>query len=168
MLRHRRARSKQLKVILERLLKIRNGHAILIKQRRDISVIVIVEFLEDALRHVGRSAAKRVVNYNDVSNVEQEIHFRYGHQSGSGAAAAIRHREDGTRGTNPVAAFVEKHLARVHLVAKILGTQIPGVPAPVVNPCDARLTPSPTLRLPNDVGVSQIANMELIDCIRAD
>jgi len=87
-------------------------------------VIAIVELLEDALRHVRRSAAKRVVNYNDVLNVEQEIHFRYRHQSGSGAAAAIRHREDGTRGANPVAGFVQNHLARIHLVAKILGDRL--------------------------------------------
>jgi hypothetical protein len=50
MLGHGRARAKQLKVMLERLLEIQNSHAIVIKQRLDIRVITVVELFEDALR----------------------------------------------------------------------------------------------------------------------
>src|SRR5580698_911675 len=57
-LRHSRARAKQIEIIPERLLEIRNSQAIVIEHRRDISVILLVELLEDALRHVRRRTAK--------------------------------------------------------------------------------------------------------------
>ena len=98
-----RARSKQFKVIPERLLEIWNGQAIPVKQRRDISVIVVAESLKDVLRHVRKSAAKRVANYYDVLNMEQVIQLRYRHQSGRGATTADRHSKDGASRDFPLA-----------------------------------------------------------------
>jgi hypothetical protein len=79
-----RARAKQRDVILDRLLAICNGEAIAIKQRRDIGVLMIVKLVEEDLRREGSCAARRVLNHNDVLNVEQIIHFCDRHENGPG------------------------------------------------------------------------------------
>src|SRR5580692_7350595 len=75
-LRDSRALAKQPDVIVERLLEIHDGEAIVIEQRRDISVIMIMKFLDDQLRRQSRRTAERVVNYHDVFDTEYIIHGR--------------------------------------------------------------------------------------------
>jgi hypothetical protein len=53
-LRDSRALAKQLDVIVERLLEIHDGEAIVIKQRRDIRMMIIMKLLDDQLRRQGR------------------------------------------------------------------------------------------------------------------
>jgi hypothetical protein len=53
-LRNGRALAKQLDVVIERLLEVHDGEVIVIKQRRDISVVMIVKLLDNQLRRQGR------------------------------------------------------------------------------------------------------------------
>jgi hypothetical protein len=72
-----------------------------IEQRRDIGVAMIVKFFEEDLGREGGCAAKRVVNHNDVLDVEQIVHFGDRHENGLGAppplVAANRVRVEPTR-----------------------------------------------------------------------
>ena len=77
-LRHRRARTKQRDIMLERHLEIHDGKAIVIKHRRDISVTMIVELLYEQLGRQSRRAAERVVNHDDILNAEYIVHGRHG------------------------------------------------------------------------------------------
>src|SRR5580698_1179553 len=122
--------------MLERLLEIGNSHALLIKQGRNICVISVVELLEEALRHERRSTAKRVVNYDDVLDVEQIIHLGHRHQSGGCAAASVCHREYGSRGTHAIAGLVENHLARIDLIPEELGDRLRNVGCARINAVD--------------------------------
>ena len=74
-LRNRRALAKQPKV---QLFEIHDGEAIVIKQRRDISVMMIMKLCDDQLRRQRRGTAKRMVNYNDVFDIKQIVHGRHG------------------------------------------------------------------------------------------
>jgi hypothetical protein len=58
MFRDCRARAKQPDIILDRLLEIHDGKAIVIKHRRDISVMMIVEILDEQLGRESRRAAE--------------------------------------------------------------------------------------------------------------
>jgi len=55
-----------------------NGEVIVIKQRRDISVMMITKLLDHQLRRQGRRTAERVVNHDDVFDIEYIIHSRHG------------------------------------------------------------------------------------------
>ena len=85
---------------------------------------MIVTFFEEDLGREGGCAAKRVVNHNDVLDVEQIVHFGDRHENGLGAAAAVGRGKQGARGTNPLAGFVENHLAGVDLIPQIGGDRL--------------------------------------------
>ena len=51
-------------IMLERLLEIHDGEAIAIEHRRDISVVIIMEFLDEQFGRHSRRAAERVVKHN--------------------------------------------------------------------------------------------------------
>ena len=77
-LRHRWARTKQGDIMLERHLEIHDGKAIVIKHRRDISVMMIMELLDEQFGRQSRRAAERVVNHDDILNAEYIVHGRHG------------------------------------------------------------------------------------------
>src|SRR5208282_5625531 len=120
-LRNSRALAKQLDVIVERLLEIHDGEAIVIKQRRDISVMMIMKLLDDQLRRQGRRTAERVVNYHDVFDAKYIIHGRYALQSEGGASTCVSRDKQCSRGSNSSALFVGDDFSWVDFVPKILG-----------------------------------------------
>src|ERR1700690_1843864 len=69
-LRHRWARTKQRDIMLDRPLEIHDGKAIVIKHRRDISVMMIMKLLDEQVGRQSRRAAERVMNHNDILNSE--------------------------------------------------------------------------------------------------
>jgi hypothetical protein len=76
------------------------------------------------------------VHHNHVLYVEQVIHFRYRHQGRGGTATPVGHDKYGSRGTNPVACFVENHLARINLVPKILRDRLRDIRCARINAVD--------------------------------
>jgi hypothetical protein len=60
MFRDCRARAKQRDVIFDRLLEIHDGKAVVVKHRRDIGVMMIVELLDEQFGRESRRAAERV------------------------------------------------------------------------------------------------------------
>jgi hypothetical protein len=115
----RRAGAKQFDIIFDRLLVVGDGQAIVIKQRRDIGVVMIAKLVEEDLGRESGCPAKRVVNHNNVLNVEQEVHFRDRHENGCGTAASVGRGKHRPRRTNPVAGFVENHFTGVDLIPQI-------------------------------------------------
>src|ERR1700683_1516823 len=89
MFRDCRARAKQLDIILDGLLEIHDGKAIMIKHPRDVSGMMIVELLDEELGRQSRRAAERVVNHNDILNAEYIVHGRHGLQSERGASTRV-------------------------------------------------------------------------------
>ena len=119
-----------------RHLEIHDGKAIMIKHRPDISVIMIVELLDEQLGSQSRRAAERVVNHDDILDAEYVVHGRHRLQSEGGASTRVGLGKYRPRMANPMAGFVENVFPRIDLVPQILGNGLWDIDRPRVKSVD--------------------------------